>query len=64
MDKDWRSTFRIFMSPLGAGPGCVAPMGQNPFCTNIVMLHIKLKVMKSKIQWCKNFAPGDMSGGH
>ena len=24
---------------------------QNPFCTNIVMLHIK-----SKIQWCKNFA--------
>ena len=32
--------------------------GQNPFCTNIVMLHIKSKVMKSRIQWCKNFAPG------
>ena len=35
----------------------MAPMGQNPFCTNIVMLHIKSKVMKRRIQWCKNFAP-------
>ena len=31
---------------------------QNAFCTNIVMLHIKSKVMKSRIQWCKEFAPG------
>ena len=27
----------------------------NSFCTNIVMLHIKSKVMKSRIQWCKTF---------
>ena len=31
---------------------------QNSFCTNIVMLHIKSKVMKSRIQWGKTFAPG------
>ena len=24
----------------------------------IVVLHIKSKVMKSRIQWCKMFAPG------
>ena len=36
----------------------MAPKGpKNLFCTNIVMLHIKSKVMKSKIQWCKHFAP-------
>ena len=29
---------------------------------NIVMLHIKLKVMKSRIQWCKNFPPGACLG--
>ena len=33
----------------------MAPKGQNPFCSNIIMLHIKSKVMKSRIQWCKNF---------
>ena len=37
---------------------------QNLFCTNIVMLHIKSKVIKSRIQWCKNFATGGMCGGH
>ena len=42
---------------------------KNPFCTNIVMLHIKSKVMKSGIQGCKNFARGGggwggMSGDH
>ena len=37
-------------------------MVQNPFCTNIVMLHTKSKVMKSRIQWCKNFAPGACLG--
>ena len=36
----------------------MAPISQNPFCTNIVMLHIKSKVKKSRIQWCKHFAPG------
>ena len=56
MDEDWRNTLRILMWPLGAGPGGVARMGQNPFCT--VMLHIKLKVMKRRIQWCKNIVPG------
>ena len=34
-------------------------MVQNQFCTNfVVMLHIKSKVMKSRIQRCKNFVPG------
>ena len=40
----------------GQGQGGVAPMSQNPFCTNI--LHIKSKVMKGRIQWCKNFVLG------
>ena len=31
---------------------------QNLFCTNIVLLHIKSKVMKRRIQGCKHFAPG------
>ena len=35
---------------------------QYQFCTNIVMLHIKSKVMKSKIQWGKHFAPGARLG--
>ena len=30
--------------------GGVAPKGQNPFFSNIIMLHIKSKVMKSRIQ--------------
>ena len=50
------------MTPGGQGQGCVAPMGQNQFYTNTVMLHIKSKVMKSRIQWCKNFAPGACLG--
>ena len=40
----------------------MAQKGQNPFCTNIVMLHIKSKIMKNKIQWCKKFAPGERLG--
>ena len=36
-------------------------MGQNPFCTNIVMLHIKSKIMK-RIQLCKHFVPGACLG--
>ena len=35
---------------------------QNSFCTNIVMLHIKKKAMKSRIQLCKNFALGACLG--
>ena len=50
------------MTPGGQDQGGVAPMGQNSFCTNIVMLHIKSKVLKSKIQWCNNFAPGHVWG--
>ena len=50
------------------GPGArawgVAPKGQNPFCSNITMLHIKSKVMKSRIQWCKMFATGACLWGH
>ena len=37
---------------------------QNSFCTNIVMLHTKSKIMKIRIQWCKNFCPGGMPGDH
>ena len=51
MDEDWRNTFWILMQPLRQGHG-VWPR----FCTNIVILHIKSKVMKSRILWCKNFA--------
>ena len=58
MDEDWRITF----GPLGQGQEHVASKVQNPFCTNIVMLHIKSKAMKSRIQWCKNFAQGHVWG--
>ena len=51
MDEDWRNTFGILMKPLRQGHG-VWPR----FCTKIVILHIKSKVMKSRILWCKNFA--------
>ena len=40
----------------------MASIGQNPFCTNIVMLHTKSKAMKNRIQWCKNVAPGACLG--
>ena len=40
----------------------MAPKGPNPFCANIVLLHIISKVMKSRIQWCKNFALGACLG--
>ena len=36
---------------------------QNPFCTNIVMLHIKSKVMISRTQLCKKFACLGVSRG-
>ena len=62
MDEDWRNAFGILMWPLEAGTWGVAPMGQNPFCTIIVMLHIKSKIMKSRIQWCKNLSPGACLG--
>ena len=42
----------------GGGGGCGARRVQNSFCTNIVMLHIELKVIKSRIQWCKKCCPG------
>ena len=59
MDKDWRN---FDVSPGsraegegGGGRGVLAPWRiQNSVCTNIVMLHIKSKVMKSRIEWCKN----------
>ena len=35
---------------------------QNPFFTTIVMLHIKTKVMKREIQWCKKCARGHVWG--
>ena len=52
----------FWSNPSGQGKGCVALPVQNPFCTNRVMLHIELKVMKSRIQWCKNFVPGACLG--
>ena len=42
---------------LGAGPGLCGPKGPK-FILYKVMLHIKSKVMKNRIQWCKYFAPG------
>ena len=52
------------VTPGGRARGCGPKGSKNLFCTNIIMLHIKSKVMKSRIQWCKNFALGGMSGGH
>ena len=48
MDENWRNTFGILMQPLGAGPGvCDPPRAQSTLYK--VMLHIKLKVMESRI---------------
>ena len=59
MDEDWRNTFRIFeVTPGGRARGVWPQRVQNPFYTNIVMLHIKSKVMKSRIKWYQNSAPG------
>ena len=60
MDEDWRNIFKILMLPLWAGPAGSGPQGSKiqKNCTNIVMLHIKSKVMKSRIQWFKFFALG------
>ena len=60
MDEDWRNTF--LCNPFGQDLGVWPRRVQNLFCANIVMLHIKLKVMKSRIQWCKHFAPGAFMG--
>ena len=38
------------------GGGVGGPIGPKSILY-IVMLHIKSKVMKSRIQWCRNFAP-------
>ena len=48
------------MTPGGRARGC--GLDGSKSILYIVMLHIKLKVMKSRIQWCKNFAPGDVWG--
>ena len=50
------------MIPGGRTRGVWPQRVQNPFCTNIVMLHIKSKVIKIRIQWCKYFAPGACLG--
>ena len=41
----------------------MAPEGSKIHFVQTVMLHIKLKVMKSRIQSCKHFAPGGGGGG-
>ena len=51
--------FRNFdLTSWGKASGVRPRRVQNAFYTNIVMFHIKSKVMKSRIQWCKEFAPG------
>ena len=66
MDEDWRNTFEILKLPLGAGPGGGVgrgtPKGPKFFLYKHSHVHIKSKVMKSRIQWCKNFAPGAYLG--
>ena len=63
MDEDSEEHILNFdVTPGGRTRGMWPLRVQNPFCTNIVMLQIKSKVMKSKIQWCKNFAPGACLG--
>ena len=50
MDEDWRNHIRNFdVTPGGRARGGVAPKGPK-FILYIVMLHIKSKVMKSRIQ--------------
>ena len=61
MDEDWWNTFGILMLPLGAGPEGMALRGPKSILY-IVMLHIKSKVIKSTIQWCKNYALGACLG--
>ena len=59
MDEVWRNIFGIWIQPLGAGPVRSWPgRVQNSFYTNIIMLYIKSKVMKRRIQWCKNLPWG------
>ena len=63
MDEDWKKHILNFdVTPGDRARGCGPRRVQNPFCTNIVMLRIKSKVIKSKIQWCKYFAPGHVWG--
>ena len=51
------------MTSGGQGQGVCGPQRiQNSFCTIIVMLHIKSKVMKSRIQLYKKFALGAYLG--
>ena len=52
---------KVFSNTLtwGQGQGVWPKRVQNP---NIVMLHIKSKAIKSRIQWCKYFAPGACLG--
>ena len=48
---------KFWCNSWGQGQGGWPQRVQNPFYTNIVMLHIKSKVMKSRIQWCKKSLP-------
>ena len=50
------------MTPGGRARGVWPQRVQISFCTNIAMLHIKSKVMKSRIWWCENFVPGACLG--
>ena len=50
------------VTPGGKASGVWPRRVQSPFCRNIVMLHIKSKIMKSRIQWCKEFARGHVWG--
>ena len=61
MDEHWRNIFGIFIYPLGQGQGG-GPKGSKIHFVQTVMLHIKSKVMKSRIQWCKNVSPGACQG--
>ena len=64
MDEDWRNTFGIFdVTPGGRAMGC-GPKESKTHFVQTVMLHIKSKVMKSRIQRCKTFTLGACLGGH
>ena len=62
MDEDWRNTFGILMWSLGSGPGGVNSKGPKFICTNIAMLHIKSKVMKSRKHAVQKFSRGQKVG--
>ena len=62
MDEDWRNTIGTDVTH-GGRVRCVWPRWvKKPACISIMMLHIKSKVMKSRIQRCNVLLRGACLG--